>query len=57
MITNNNRRAVVAASESDARDIEFEARMIIEMVAGSLARDFAGRTVFFQFRRWNEQPD
>ena len=57
MIANNNRRAVVAASESDARNIEFEARMIIEMIAGPLARGVAGGTVFFQFRWWNEQSE
>ena len=53
-IVNNNRRAVVATTEGDARNVEFEARMIIQMIAGPLARGFTGGAVFFQFRRWNE---
>jgi hypothetical protein len=57
MIANNNRRAVVATTEGYARNIEFEARMIIEMIAGPLARRLTGGAVFFQFRWRNEQPD
>src|SRR5262249_17470712 len=40
-----------------ARNIEFEARMVIEMIAGSLACELAGGTVLFQFGWWNEQSD
>jgi hypothetical protein len=56
MIANDNRRAVVAAAEGDARNIELEARMIIEMIAGPLACGFAGGTVFFQFRGGTNNP-
>src|SRR5262249_52851822 len=57
IVGNDDRRAVVTASEGDARNIEFEARMIIEMITGSLACGLTGETIFFEFRGWNEQPD
>src|SRR5262249_14987010 len=56
-VRDDDRRAIIATTEGHAGNVEFGARVGIEVVAGGLARGITLRTRVLEFRRWNEAAD
>src|SRR5262249_8345764 len=55
-VGDDDRRAVIAATEGDTGNVEFEACVVIKMLARVPARSFTGRRILFKLRRRNEKP-